>query len=474
MLREAMYTTIKTLRNQELNKSEISRLTGHDWKTVSKVIGAIESGEDAPKKKPHPRILDDHQEQLIEWIEAGLSAVRMHEKLRAVGVAVGYTTVKSTVAQIKGSKAVFIRVHTLPGEEAQVDFGYAGYTRDDTGKRRKTWVFNMRLSYSRLDYYETVYDQTVETFIRCHIHAFEYFNGVPAVVKIDNLKAAILEANFYEPVYQRLYQQFAKHYGFDSVPCRVYRPNDKGKVESGIQYVKGNFFKGRQFHSETDLKQRLRKWQEKANRRLHGTTRKVPAEVFAKEESKKLLKLPDQPFPLTKVGTRKVYHDCHVYIQYNYYSVPFEYVGKEVEICVDEKLVNIYYATELIASHIRLTGRGEFRTCKGHYPRYKCQSPSELQERYQGKMAKIGHYAEQMCLALIREQQRSWYRPVQGILSLVKSHPPEVVNLACQRALAYQALGYQRVKRICNNGSYLLPLDMNHALSWEASYATSH
>jgi len=83
-------------------------------------------------------------------------------------------------------------------------------TIDDNGKRRKTWVFNMRLSHSRYDYYQKVYDQKVETFIACHINAFEFFGGVPEYVKIDNLKAAILKANFYEPVYQLMYKHFLR------------------------------------------------------------------------------------------------------------------------------------------------------------------------------------------------------------------------------------------------------------------------
>lgn len=106
-------------------------------------------------------------------------------------------------ASIKKQTKIFLRIHSEPGEEAQVDFGYVGYTLDNKGNRRKTWIFNMRLSYSRLDFYKKVYDQKVETFISCHIAAFHYFGGIPRSVKIDNLKAAILEANFYEPVYQR-------------------------------------------------------------------------------------------------------------------------------------------------------------------------------------------------------------------------------------------------------------------------------
>jgi len=330
MLRQAMYTTIQTLWNKGHNKSEIARLTGHDWKTIHKVVKAIQSGKSAPEKKPHPCILDQYHEQLLEWIEQGLTAVRMQEELLHQGVKVGYTTVKDYVAKTKRKSNIFIRIHTEPGDEAQVDFGYVGYTLDNHGKRRKTWVFNMRLSYSRLDYYEKVYDQKVETFILCHIHAFNYFGGVPKTVKIDNLKAAILEANFYEPIYQRLYQQFARHYGFQSIPCRVYQPNDKGKVESGIKYVKINFFLGRKFKNADDIDRQLTNWQEKANNRIHGTTKKVPRELFESKEKHELLKLPLYEFNLSKVSTRKVYHDCHIYVNHNYYSVPYEYVGKDI------------------------------------------------------------------------------------------------------------------------------------------------
>ncbi len=224
-----------------LNKSEISRATKHDWKTISKVITKLESGQSWPDKKPHPCLLDPHKEIILELIEKGLSAVRIHEKLAALGIPGAYPTVKRYVGNIKKRENIFVRIHTKPAEEAQVDFGYAGYTLDDTCKRRKTWVFNMKMSYSRLDFYKKVYNQRVETFIECHEEAFKYFGGTPECVRIDNLKAAILNANFYEPVYQRLYKNFADHYGFQIIPCRTYHPNDKGKVESGIKYVKGNF-----------------------------------------------------------------------------------------------------------------------------------------------------------------------------------------------------------------------------------------
>jgi len=316
----------------------------------------------------------------------------------------------------------------------------------------------MRLSYSRLDYYEVVYDQRVETFIQCHINAFNYFGGIPQYIKIDNLKSAILNANFYEPIYQELYKNFAYHYGFHPLPCRVRRPNDKGKVESGIKYVKNNFFLGRTFKNEQELKERLNRW-----------CNKVPQEVFEKEEKAKLIPLPQEEFKLVKVGTRKVYHDCHIYVDYNYYSVPFSYVGKEVEIELSKNLLKVYYQGKEITVHPRLSGRGKFRTNNSHYPAYKRYSDTEYQEKYQVKMSHIGRYSEQLFFLVIKEHPRDWNRTVQGILSLKKTYPDKVIEAACKRALSFGVTRYSVIKNICHNGSYILPLEFEK----EAVYATT-
>ena len=275
-----MNITIETLWRQGKNKSEISRLTGHDWKTVQKTIRCIQNGE-YPAKKVREKLLDKNKEKIVEFLEQGLSGVRIAEELKALGSHVSYAAVKKYIATIKCREDISIRFHTKAGEEAQVDFGYVGLTPDNFGKKRKTWVFNMRLSYSRYDYYEKVYDQKVETFIQCHINAFRFYNGCPEYIKIDNLKAAILEANFYEPTYQRLYKQFADYYGVKIIPCRVRNPQEKGKTESGIKYVKNNFFRGRKFINGDDVDRRLYNWViGTCNTRIHGTTRKVPQEVF--------------------------------------------------------------------------------------------------------------------------------------------------------------------------------------------------
>lgn len=464
MIGAAMFTTIKTLWEKNKSKSEIAKLTGHDWKTVSKVVAVIEAGGKFLEKKPHPCILDPYKERIVEWLEKeGLNGLKTFERLRSEGVKVSYATVKTCLADIKKREDIFIRIQTLPGEEAQVDFGYVGLTLDNNGKKRKTWVFNMRLSYSRLDYYEKVYDQKVETFIQCHINAFAYFGGIPGTVKIDNLKAAILEANFYEPVYQRLYASFADHYGFKIIPCRIYRPNDKAKVESGIKYVKYNFFLGRSFKNGNDLDIQLKYWiDHTCNQRVHGTTRKIPRELFELEEKTKLKPLPMEEFKMFAVGSRKVYHDCHVFIDYSYYSVPFEYVGKVVDIDMTKELVRIFYQAKEIAVHPRLNERGKFSTNINHYPKYKRFSDTEYQERYQSKMADIGPYAEQIFFLAIEKQPQDWSRSIQGILSLLKSYPKEILDLACKRGIAFGVYRYQIIKRICYNGSYNLPIEFNN------------
>ena len=438
MLGVAMYTTIKTLLEKKLNISNIAKATGHDWKTVKKVVSKIKSGQEHPSPQVRPKILDSSKEQIVEWIEKGLSGTRIHEKLLELGVNVSYSTVKNFVAEIKNTPDLFMRNHTEPGEEAQVDFGYVGYTLDNAGKRRKTWVFNMKLSYSRYDYYEKVYDQKVETFIRCHINAFEFFGGIPEYIKIDNLKAAILEASFYEPVYQELYKQFADCYNFKPLPCRIYTPNDKGKVESGIKYVKNNFFAGRVFKSGEDLDRQLINWTNNTcNSRVHGTTRNIPKEEFESTEKSQLISLPLSAFNMSKVGSRKVQIDCHIFVEYNYYSVPFEYVGKEVEIELSNKLLKIFYQYKEIAIHPRLTGRGNFSTTKEHYPKYKIMSDTQLQEKYQIKMAKIGVSAEKMFFIIKQKKPNYWYKAITGILSLVDKYSSEIVELSCKRAIFY-------------------------------------
>lgn len=179
--------------------------------------------------------------------------------------------------QVHGPEVV-VRVEREPGEEGQVDFGYAGEMLDESsGKWRKTWAFVMSLAWSRHMYVEFVFDQRVETWLELHRRAFEYFGGVPKRIVPDNLKAAIARASQDDPQVQRAYRECAEHYGFVIAPCRPRTPQHKGKVERGVQYVKRSFLAGREPGSVRQANREVKDWcLTVAGQRVHGTTKQLP------------------------------------------------------------------------------------------------------------------------------------------------------------------------------------------------------
>ena len=261
MIGTAMYTTILTLHKQGISQRKIARTTNTHRKTVRKIIERYGLSKiETPVAYNRASSVDSWHEEIISLLSEKLSTVRIFEKLQEKGYNSSYSSLSRYVRKHNIKKNTCVRFHTEAGEEAQVDFGDIGKKFDTNGKFKKAYVFNMRLSYSRLDYYEVVFDQKVETWIQCHINAFRYFAGVPKIIKLDNLKAGILNANFYEPIYQKEYKRMADHYNCLLSPCRPYQPQEKGKVESGIKYVKNNFFAGREFSSFQEMNQQLESW----------------------------------------------------------------------------------------------------------------------------------------------------------------------------------------------------------------------
>ena len=473
MIGYAMHTTILTLWKQGRSKNEIARITQKDRKTVRKIIKRYEeAGIEHPRVFHKESSLRKYHTEIVSYLESALSGVRIHEKLQELGCGIGYSSVKRYIAKLKISQEICVRFHSEPGEEAQVDFGYVGLMPSPQGGEKKAWVFNMRLSYSRLDYYEVVFDQKVETFIQCHENAFRFFGGIPRVVKIDNLKAGILEAHFYEPIHQRLYKQFADHYGFYALPCRVRQPQEKGKVESGIKYIKTNFIAGRQFKDYEDLRYQLKEWTcHYCHERIHGTTKEKPKILFESCERTSLLPLPNSSFYIGFRGQRKVHKDCHIILDQNFYSVPFQYVGEIVEVECGLKDVKIFYEDKQIALHAKKGGKGEFSTQTSHYPKYKYYTPDSplYLSTYRGKMRSLGVATETLFSRIVEDHPHDWYRIVKGILSLRKTYSDEVIDLTCKRALAFGITHYRKIKRICESGCYHLPLPETYkeGASWK-------
>lgn len=463
-----MRKTIIDFWKKGRKKKEISRLLKIDIKTVRKIISHYDStGETEPSKKPRVSKCDFYKDKIEDYISKGYSVLRIFEELKKEGASFSYSSLSNYTRSLRDvDKDFCTRFHSLPGEEAQVDFGYVGYQYDPNNKLRKCWVFAKRLSYSRLDYYELVFDQTVETFIKCHINSFNYFKGVPQTVKIDNLKAGVIDASFYDPVYQPLYERFSNFYNFRIVPCRVRQPQEKGKVESGVKYYKNNFIVGRSFKDHSDLISQSKDWMDNyCNKRIHGTTKKQPYDVFINEEQSNLRALPVDSFCIGNSCKRKVGRDCHITVENNYYSVPYGYVGEYVFVEILDKVLLIYSKEfSKIACHAIAKGSGNFCTREEHYPNKKFDpNDKAFISKYQLEMEELGNYGSLIFAYIIKEKPHMWHRTIKGILSLKKIYSKDIVNLSCKRALHYGISNYSKIASICKSGAYMAPLEGDYS-----------
>jgi transposase len=458
MYRIEMWYTVKTLLERGKSLRAVSRELGISRKTVTKIRDELQTGGIKPPEICKSGILDDYHDYILELFEKQYTSVLIHRRLvQEKGLIVSYPTVLRYVNSIKQSE-VYVPVEVFAGEEAQVDFGYLGEFKKD-GKTVKLWVFCMQLSYSRHAFYQIVTNQTTATFIQCHTHAFEFFTGVPKTVKIDNLKAAVLEANFYEPVIQEQYSQFLSHYGSAPITARIRRGQDKGKVESGIKYVKNNFLKGLGHRDYYRAIEEIRAWNvEICNKRVHGTTRKVPLEVFLQKEKGELKPLPQERFEIYKIEKRRIKPNGHFSFQLNYYSAPYMYANQDVIVKSNGTLLRVYSGFEQIAIHsIEKNESGTYITIEAHKPPYKQKKPEEY---FFNKAQKAGPNVMAFLEALKEHKPFCWQKMVMGLFRLTEEYGAQNVDMACKRALLFGAYSYQSVKTICRKGLHLAPSEI--------------
>ena len=265
-----------------------------------------------------------HEAQIRQWVEQGIQASTIHQALVQNHQFSGsYNSIQRFVQKIKNSQPKVSTVLTFaPGETAQIDFGQGPLITDVyTHNVYKTWIFVMVLSWSRHQYAEIVIDQKIATWLGCHRRAFEFFNGVPKRLIIDNPKCAITRACYHDAEVQRAYADYAQGYGFMISPCPPYDPQKKGRVESGVKYVKNNFVPLREFRGISDANHQLTDWVlSTAGQRNHGSTHKKPLEQFETIEKATLKSLPTVPIGLSVWKQIKVHGDCHVQFEKCRYS----------------------------------------------------------------------------------------------------------------------------------------------------------
>jgi hypothetical protein len=365
-----------------------------------------------------------------------------------------YYSVRRFVKRLGQNRPLpFRRLEVLPGEEAQVDFGAGAAILRPDGKRKRPHVFRVVLSFSRKAYSEVVYHQTTEDFLRCLENAFWYFGGVPKTIVIDNLKAAVGRADWYDPEVHPKIQSFCRHYGTVILPTKPYMPRHKGKVERGIGYVKDNALKGRAFSSLQQQNQHLLDWEARvADTRIHGTTRKQVGKLFQEEEKPHLTPLPAGRFPSFQEARRSVHRDGHIEVAKAYYSVAPEYTGRQVWVRWDGHLVRVFNGKmEQIAVHVQ-GEPGTFHTQAQHIHSRKISKVEKGTAWMLQRTALIGSHTEQWARMMLEARGLPGVRVLVGLLSLTHSYGPGEIDRACEIALTHGAVRLKTLRALLKRG----------------------
>lgn len=456
----------------------ISRVTVRKYRQVAEEGGYLASREPVPSgaelrerlgpaaRPPQNRSTVEPYGEVVErLLEAGVEKTAILARLREQhGYAGSYSSLQRFVRAVHPSVVTpVIRVETAPGEDAQIDFGTVGQLVDiRTGERRTAYAFVMTLGYSRHQYAEIVFDQKVSTWIACHRNAFEALGGAPKRLVPDNLKAAVLVAALHDPVLGEAYRRLAQHYGCLISPTRPRTPRHKGKVESGVHYLKRNFWAGQEFPDSAVANERLAEWvSETAGTRRHGTTGQAPLAVFREREQAALLPLPVFSFTLCAIKRVKVHPDCHTVIDRSYYSAPYTLIGQTLEAHIGERVVELYRDLELITTHLRATEPGTRRTRLEHYPAEKAAYLERTPDRCRALAEQVGPATLEVVQTLLAERPLDRLRSVQALLRLEEGVGRERLEAACRRALHFGAPGYRRIKDILATGLDQEPLPLD-------------
>ncbi len=374
MLRGRDVEEVVELKRQGLSIRAISRMTGFDRKTIGRYLSAPES---RPVYGPRVAVeskLEPFKRYLQERLSAGVwNAAVLLRELRERGYKGGYTIVKDWLHPLRkqAESIVVQRFETPAGRQAQVDWGHLGAVADDEGER-KLWGFTMTLGYSRRLFAEAATDQRLGTLLRMHEAAFYQWGAVPDEILYDRMKTVWTGTDERgEIVWNAIFLDFARYWGFTPRLCRPYRAQTKGKVESGVKYVRRNFvcgLQGREPAGLSDLNGQLRWWlAEVANQRVHGTTHEP---VMARWQADRAAMHPVNgrlPYPYMDDEQRKVARDAYVSWKGSRYSVPWRYAGKEVWIRDHGPSVEIRYSAERIAVHAPAARRHQVITLTHHH-----------------------------------------------------------------------------------------------------------
>jgi transposase len=410
--------------------------------------GAQVATDSGPSRAPRASACEPYREVIEAALAQGRNAMAIYQDLvDDHGFPARYASVRRFVRGLRGAAVPVARavITTAPGEEAQVDYGDGPLIRDaGTGKYRRSRLFVLTLGCSRKTVWLLAARSSGRIWAELHEQAFRRLGGAPRVVVLDNLKEGVLRPDWYDPTLNPLYRDVLAHYGVTALPCRVRDPDRKGKVEAGVGHAKRTPLRGLRFETLAAAQAYLDRWATRwADTRIHGTTKRQVATMFA-EERPHLQPLPLEPFRYYAHGTRLVHVDGHVEVDRAYYSVPPGRIGTTVAVQWDGHVVRILDPRSgLLLREHRVDAPGRFRTREEDRPLRTAPELRQLLQRAERASAAIGV----LCRHIADLDGALGSRRILGILALARRHGVDAVSEACAAACDLGQPRYHFVRR---------------------------
>ncbi len=458
--------------------SQVDRKTVRRYVIAAESLGLVRDGGDVQLTdvfigmvveavRPHRcdghgepwRLLVAQHDQIIVWVDEGLTGVKIHELLERQGVVVPLRTVQRYLLEVCGrsrGQGPTVRVADgEPGDELQVDFGKLGLILDPaSGRRRTVYALIFTACYSRHCFVWLSFRQTTGAVIDGFEAAWSFFGGVFATVIPDNMSAIVDDADALEPRLNQAFVEYAQARGFQVDPARVRRPTDKPRVERTVPFVRRSFFAGETFIDLADAQRRVEEWcRERAGMRIHGTTQCRPLELFKVEEEPRLRPAPTARYDLPVYATAKVHRDHHIEVAKALYSIPGALIGRRVDVRADRTLVRVFHRGQLIKVHPR-QAPGHRVTDPDDLPSdktvYAMRDLNRLKQMAAVHGQAIGVYA-----AALLDIPLPWtkMRQVYALLGLVKKWGPQRVEAACAKALDAEVVNVNLIGRMLERGT---------------------
>ena len=441
---------------QGLTITQTARALGLHPQTVSKWVRIQQY---RPRRStPRKTLLDPYKTLIVRWLDTHpLSAQQVFQRLREAGFTGGHTVVGDYVRKIRPRRApAFLRLSFAPAECAQVDWGEYGSIAVGSTRRRLSF-FLMVLCYSRLMYLEFTVSQTMEHFLACHENAWAAFGGVVSRVMVDNLKSAVLQRLAgTAPVFNARYLDYARHAGFTISACNVAAGHEKGRVESGIGYVKKNFLNGLELADFSAINPAARVWLETvANVRIHGETHRRPVELF-EEERARLRSLNPSPYDVARILTVRASSQFRIRLDTNRYSVPAEYANTRVTVKAYPDRIVICRDEAVIARHRRSYDRRQDLEDPDHPKALLSQRRTAREQRLLMQFLALSAHAQGYYEGLENRRLNPRHH-VRKILALAEIYGAEATTRAIADGLAFHAFSCEYIAHLLEVRARTIP-----------------